>query len=230
MNGVNLSSVTSSSPGRATRLDRHHVVRTALRLVEEVGLDGLTMRRLATELDVKAPALYWHFANKQELLDHVAHLMTLDWLRALPEVPAGAWDEWITTRARDYRRLLLSRRDGARLVAGTRPLAESFPLLDAAVGTFAQVADCRPGTALRCLVTVNTYVAGFVLEEQGELDREPDPAEQPGADPARLALLRSGRPAPHLSAAIDEVGAPSGEETFEYGLGLIVEGVRVRLA
>lgn len=56
----------------AAKLDRAQVADTALRLLNEVGLDGLTLRRIATELDVKAPALYWHFANKQALLDELA--------------------------------------------------------------------------------------------------------------------------------------------------------------
>ena len=45
-------------------LTREKVVRTALRLLDKVGLDGLTLRKLAAELRVQAPALYWHFKNK----------------------------------------------------------------------------------------------------------------------------------------------------------------------
>ncbi|MGW5823017.1 TetR family transcriptional regulator, partial [Streptomyces noursei] len=56
----------------ASRIDRKLVVETALRLLNEGGLDGLTLRRIAKELDVQAPALYWHFKNKQELLDEMA--------------------------------------------------------------------------------------------------------------------------------------------------------------
>jgi len=51
-------------------LERDLVVNTALKLLDEVGLDGLTLRKLAAELGVQAPALYWHFKNKQALLDH----------------------------------------------------------------------------------------------------------------------------------------------------------------
>ena len=40
----------------AERLDRERVVRAALALLDEVGLDGLTLRRLAQDLGVKAPA------------------------------------------------------------------------------------------------------------------------------------------------------------------------------
>jgi len=65
LNGVKLSSVRPP-------LDPALVVLVALKLLDEVGLDGLTLRRLAAELGVQAPALYWHFANKRELLDHMA--------------------------------------------------------------------------------------------------------------------------------------------------------------
>lgn len=77
-----------------SRIDRRQVVDTALRLLNEVGLDGLTLRRIAKELNVQAPALYWHFKNKQELLDEMAtemfRRMTVSWRgRARRPVPAG---------------------------------------------------------------------------------------------------------------------------------------------
>lgn len=56
----------------APRLDRALVARTALDLLSDLGLDGLTLRAIATELGVKAPALYWHFKDKQALLDEMA--------------------------------------------------------------------------------------------------------------------------------------------------------------
>src|ERR1700722_18996624 len=73
--------VTSSSrtartakpePGRAdadrTRLTKGAVVAQALRLADTVGLEALTIRKLATELGVTPMALYWHFRSKDELL------------------------------------------------------------------------------------------------------------------------------------------------------------------
>ncbi|NUR85911.1 MAG: helix-turn-helix transcriptional regulator, partial [Nonomuraea sp.] len=50
-------------------LDRELIVRTALRLLDEVGLEKLSLRRLAKELGAHPTALYWHFSGKQELLD-----------------------------------------------------------------------------------------------------------------------------------------------------------------
>lgn len=56
-------------------LQRETVARAALQLLDEVGLDGLTMRRLAAYLDIQNPSLYWHFTKKQELLNCIAVLM-----------------------------------------------------------------------------------------------------------------------------------------------------------
>jgi AcrR family transcriptional regulator len=53
-------------------LSRQEIARAGLRLLNEVGLNGLTLRLIADELGVKAPALYWHMKNKQELLDEMA--------------------------------------------------------------------------------------------------------------------------------------------------------------
>jgi TetR/AcrR family transcriptional regulator, tetracycline repressor protein len=53
-------------------LTREAVTRAALRLLDEVGLEGLTTRRLAAELGVQSPALYWHFRTKQDLLGEMA--------------------------------------------------------------------------------------------------------------------------------------------------------------
>jgi TetR/AcrR family tetracycline transcriptional repressor len=70
--------VTSSAPaedGERTRLTKAAVVDRALALVDESGLDALTIRKLATELGVTPMALYWHFHSKEELLNGLAERM-----------------------------------------------------------------------------------------------------------------------------------------------------------
>ncbi|WP_143673537.1 TetR family transcriptional regulator, partial [Streptomyces griseiscabiei] len=48
-------------PRKSPKLDKAQVAEAALRLLNEVGLEGLSLRLIAKELDVQAPALYWHF-------------------------------------------------------------------------------------------------------------------------------------------------------------------------
>jgi TetR/AcrR family transcriptional regulator, tetracycline repressor protein len=222
--------MASSVNRAAPHLDRELVVRTALRLLDDTGLDGLTLRRLAAELDVQAPALYWHFASKQDLLDHMAHALTGPWMQDIRASSAGRpWEDWLTEAVRAYRALLLSHRDGARLVASTRPLPDSLPLLDSCIAAFQDSAGCAHGPALQCLITIIAYTRGFALDEEADRRRT---YAQPGAQTragASYALEHATQPAPHLATAIDDIGSPNGDSTFEYGLHLIITGIRTTL-
>ena len=51
---------------------REQIVAVALELLDEAGLDGLTLRQLAARLGIRAPTLYWHVRDKRELLDLLA--------------------------------------------------------------------------------------------------------------------------------------------------------------
>lgn len=99
----------------SARHDRRSVVACALRLLDEVGLPDLSMRRLATELDVQPSALYWHFASKQELLAAVADSILLSVPLPDPRTP-------LPDVARAIRDALLSCRDGAEVVLSTYAL------------------------------------------------------------------------------------------------------------
>ncbi|WP_253822636.1 TetR family transcriptional regulator, partial [Salmonella enterica] len=61
-----------------TKLQPNTVIRAALDLLNEVGVDGLTTRKLAERLGVQQPALYWHFRNKRALLDALAEATLAD--------------------------------------------------------------------------------------------------------------------------------------------------------
>jgi TetR/AcrR family tetracycline transcriptional repressor len=198
------------------KLIRGNVVATALRLLDEVGLDQLTLRRLAGELGVQAPALYWHFSNKQELLDEMADALT----REIPLRPLAEdelWQDWLAERMRDQRRMLNAHRDAARLFVGARPGPSTLPILQTALESL-QRAGFPPREALRGLFTLGHYVSGFVLEEQAQ------PAGE-DLDQARRWLADH----PILFEAVAQSGHPQGEETFEHGLSMILNGMRAYL-
>ena len=69
--------------GRRTGLDRDDVVAAALDLVRREGPDALTMRRLAADLDVATPTIYWHVGSRDELVAAVVRLQS-DRLAELP--------------------------------------------------------------------------------------------------------------------------------------------------
>jgi TetR/AcrR family tetracycline transcriptional repressor len=203
------------------------LISTSLRLLDDVGLNGLTIRRLAAELDVQSPALYWYFSNKQELLDHMAHALTRPWMESVrTESTERRWDDWLVHVARTYRALLLSHRDGARLVASTQPLPDSLPLLDGCIDAFQRLTGCGPGQALQCLTTIIAFTRGFVADEEADRRRSPGQLETPENPGPQHFLEQAPQSVPHLAAAIEDIGSPSGEATFEYGLHVVINGVR----
>ncbi|KJL18995.1 TetR family transcriptional regulator [Microbacterium azadirachtae] len=103
------------TPPRTGRHDREHIVGVALDLLDRFGLPDLTMRRLATELDVQASALYWHFDSKQDLLAAVSDRI----LARIPEPSAGLD---LLAAARAVRDALLTHRDGAEVVMSSAAL------------------------------------------------------------------------------------------------------------
>jgi AcrR family transcriptional regulator len=211
---------------RAAGLTRPTIIQTALQLLDQVGLDGLTVRRLAAELGVQSPALYWHFRSKQELLDQMADTI----IRAAgmgPPHHGESWQDWLTRRARAYRSSVLAHRDGARIVANAQWLNP------ATIRTFDEELTAMlgrgftPVLALRTISALAYYVNGFVLQEQAS--RQED-AKQPSDQLAALAELLSGGASAPLLVAIREGGNPLGEQAFEHGLRALIDGTAAALA
>ena len=93
-----------------------------------MGLEGLTLRRLAARLGVQAPAIYWHFKNKQELLDEMATQVLREALEEAPAFDAAqTWQDWALSYCLGLRRTLLRYREGAKMFSGTY-LTDAIPL------------------------------------------------------------------------------------------------------
>ncbi|MFC6900497.1 TetR/AcrR family transcriptional regulator C-terminal domain-containing protein [Nonomuraea dietziae] len=150
---------------RRAGLTPQKLIDAALRLLDEVGLEGLTVRRLAAELGVRSPALYWHIRTKQDLLDGMAGAIVLSAGMGPPE-EGESWQDWLARRGRSYRRSLLAHRDGARVVANATGLGQE-PIRRLNEELTAMLAHgFTPVLALRTITAISHYVTGFVLQEQ----------------------------------------------------------------
>ncbi|MCX5084994.1 TetR/AcrR family transcriptional regulator C-terminal domain-containing protein [Streptomyces sp. NPDC056121] len=208
---------------RSPKLDKAQVVDTALRLLDDVGLDGLTLRAIAKELNVQAPALYWHFKNKQELLDEMATEMYRRMTAADPLAPDATWRERLLTSNRGLRTALLSHRDGAKVFSGSRftgtlhavEMERTLRLFTDSGFTLTQ--------AVRATTTAYMYTLGFVTEEQGV---QPLPGERrDGYDIDERARRMADFP---LSAAAGAEIFENYEQHFEDGLALVIAGIETR--
>ena len=207
-------------------MDRERIVDEALALLNEVGIDKLSTRKLAERLGVQQPALYWHFKNKSALLDAVNSAMLARYHTNRPQ-PGQDWVEFTYANARSIRSTLLAVRDGARLTAGTRPSTAEFADTEAVLQLYVD-AGFSASEAFGIAISITRYVVGYVLEEQGERERDllDSDADTQGDPMAEVA------PYPLLSEALQSLvnlGTINTEQVFESGLTDMVEGMQVRL-
>ena len=204
-------------------LDRQSVARAALRLLDRVGIDGLTVRRLAGELGVRAPALYWHFKNKEELLAEMATTVFAEAIREGGLLSQEInWSEWAVEFGKRLRQMLLRYRDGARMFSG-RYLTDSafYEVMETALRKLTD-AGFSLRDASRGLNTIYCYAVGFAIEEQAVYPRPGKRRKQ--YDVAKRAKRVDSKRFP-LAAAAGEYTFLDFDRHFEQGLRFIVKGL-----
>jgi TetR/AcrR family transcriptional regulator, tetracycline repressor protein len=149
------------------KVNREIVVEAGLKLLNEIGLEQLTLRRLAKELKIQAPTLYWHFKSKQELIDAIATLVLAEGAPGLvPSKTANDWKPWVAAFGTGLRQGLLKYRDGARVVAGSRLTDTVFMETTELIASRLVEAGFSVRKAVVLLSTVYTFTISFVIEEQ----------------------------------------------------------------
>ncbi|RYZ34372.1 MAG: TetR family transcriptional regulator [Myxococcaceae bacterium] len=204
------------------RIQREQVVAAAWALMDEGGLEGLTMRVLAKALSIQAPSLYWHFPGKQALLDAMADTLLQEVARTV--TAESPWEPVVRCVAGDLRRAFLQHRDGARVYAGTFVVSEhTLRVSDTLIGSLgrAGLAPCEAGWAA---FTVLDYVLGFTIEEQGFSAQEAETKERVGA-----LRERASAHYPHAAGAMDAILDRDFGRRFDFGLELLVAGIRARV-
>jgi TetR/AcrR family tetracycline transcriptional repressor len=184
---------------------RDEVLRVALELLDEVGLEDLTTRRLADRLGVRAGALYRHFESKRALLDAMVERIAAHGLDQ--PLPQGDWAEQVHALAATMREGMLAHRDGALLVATFRTPG---PAAIAGFRRFMAVLQAAGASADGAVLGVDTilcYVNGFTIEEQArriDVTARSAREERDRAFHAGLDLLLSG-----LRAALPQQPPPA---------------------
>lgn len=210
-------------------LTRSLIVRTALELMDQVGLDELTMRRLASALKVQAGALYRHVQNKDQLLDQMADAICAEITEPDPALP---WTAQVQALARDQRRVLRSRRDAARLIAGTGPTGpERLRIIDVTLGVLLD-AGFSGDEAFQIALLLANFVTGAVLEEESNptavVDANGAAGDAAAAASAEWLRLTASNEYPHLTRATADLRGPTSfdpEANFEFGLGVLLTGL-----
>jgi len=125
---------TSTSAPPRLPLSRERILRTAVALADEGGVESLSMRKIALELGVVPMALYKHVANKDELLDGLVDVV----IREIdPPLPDAEWKSTIRDRVLSARRALLRHPWASQVIESrTDPTPAVIEYMDSMIGIF----------------------------------------------------------------------------------------------
>jgi AcrR family transcriptional regulator len=204
-----------------SRLTPEQVASAALELLDRDGLEALSMRRLADELGVGTMTLYGYFRSKDELLDAVVDAAVAE---REPFSFEGTWQEQIRRLMQGSRRNL-GRHPGLVKVRADRPVLQPEALRFAETGmTILRRAGFDRADAARAFRLLFTFVFGYVSFSP---DETADEARRESR--AAVAALPPDE-YPTLDETSEELaGAMAGQETFDFGLDRIIDGLEAHL-
>ena len=212
---------TPNAPEVRTRLTRERVLRAAIALVDEDGIDSLTMRKLGHRLGVEAMSLYNHVVNKDDILDGILDIVVGE----IEQPSAGSdWRAAMRRRAISVHEVL-SRHPwaSALMESRTSPGPAQLRYYDSVIGSL-RGAGFSIAMAAHAFSALDSYIYGFSLQQ---LSLPFENTEQLEEVAAMILRLIPGDEYPHLTEMILEHALQPGYDyahEFEFGLDLILDG------
>src|SRR6266511_1850750 len=203
-------------------LSRDRILQAALELVDERGIESLTMRKLSQALGFEAMSLYNHVANKDDVLDGILDLVLGE---SEPPSPAGEWDAAIRASA-------VSVHDALRrhpwactlLMAPGRVRPARLRYMDLLLGRLRE-AGFSAETTYNAYHVLDGHIFGFSLWETSHTYT----AEEVSNFAAKFAQTITADAYPYLHEHAQQhfkEGAHREVSAFEFGLDLIVDGLK----
>jgi AcrR family transcriptional regulator len=211
---------------RRSPLTRERVLRTAVVLADEGGLEALSMRRLAQELDVVPMALYKHVAHKDALLDGVVDLVVAEIPAAGPGDVEHDWQSAVRRRVLAARQAMLSHPWAAQVIESRgAPTPAVLAYLDSVVGMF-RGGGFSVDLTHHVMHTMGSRVLGFsqeLFDDSTDVDPEVRAAGARAMAPAFPHLAEIALAVAHDDASVVGSGCDDQAE-FEFALDLLLAG------
>jgi TetR/AcrR family transcriptional regulator, tetracycline repressor protein len=151
-------------------LDLDRIVDAAWKVVDREGAGALTTRKVAAELDVQGPALYWHVKNKQDLMSLMIERALRDSMKSPPaDLP---WWDWLRAYAREQRRILLMHRDSGQIASSAPPTDHMRTEIMPGVLAPMLRAGVPQAAAAAAIGALAGFVLGTIIYEQSESTRQ----------------------------------------------------------
>jgi AcrR family transcriptional regulator len=203
-------------------LTREGIVTAAVQVMQAEGLDRVTMRRLAQELDTGAASLYVYLRNTAEL--HAAMLeQLLGQVDLIPVTAPGDWRDRLVTVLSSYTSILFGQPGLAQSVLVTRPSGPAYLSLAEGVLSLLSAGGVPPARAAWA-VDILLHFATSTAAEQGTRDRAAGAEEEEDALAAALREAPAGT-YPHIAALGAELMSGEGPDRLLWGFRVLISGI-----
>lgn len=213
-------------------LNRQQIVQTAIAIADVAGAEGITMRRIATELGSGAMSLYRHVFSKDDLLDLMIDEVFGE--ITLPDAASEPWRQSLTTLAKETR-TVFKRHAWLSAVLNSRPTIgpNYMRWFECSLAVFANL-ELDIETTVQMVGTLYAYVSGVVRYEVAEEEhvRRTGLTEEDKriyATPYIERLIEGGK-YPNFARLFQAGIQPDSEQSFEFGLQYLLDGFAARLS
>jgi AcrR family transcriptional regulator len=203
-------------------MSRERVLEAAVRLADAGGIESLSMRKLAQELGVEAMTLYYHVANKDDILNGMVEIVVSEF-----ELPSrrGDWKAEIRRMAISAYEVLVSHPWAANLVLSSSGISPArLRYMDSILGSVREAGFSAEMTD-HAYHAIESHIMGFTLWEVGmNLGSREDLKALATSFLAELPVDEF----PYLAEHVEQHLKPRRAEDpgeFEFGLDLILDGL-----
>ena len=217
------------SKGRGP-LSQREIQEVALRLIDEEGLEALTVRRLGAALGVDPMTLYRHFENKEALLDGVTELLWAEVERESRD--GGDWKDQLRSIASSLRNLAHAHPNAYSLLMTREVMPEAALSLSEAKLNALKEARFDEDLAAQAVRTLVSYGIGSGAVELSYLLSEDRGSAEPASETERLMRIMRMVPRdvpPHLAKVASIICDCDVDAQFDFGLEVILTGLEAKL-
>jgi len=218
---------------RRDPLTQEAILNTAIKVLDEVGLDKFSMRRVAQELDTGAASLYWHVGSKDGLFDLIFEEIIGEQVEEVPDPAPEHWQEQLKEVARTMRRAILRHRDIVQLSIGRIPMGPNALRMSERVLAILRSGNVPDELAVQSYLLLISVVNGFTLDEAG-YDQQA-PAGAPAMDEAAQMVQTYFSSLPdeqfsNLKELAEHFAMTDQDARFDLLIDLFVDGIAARAA
>jgi AcrR family transcriptional regulator len=209
------------------KLTRDRVIDAALRIMDDEGLDAVSMRRVGRELGVEAMSLYHHVHDKEDLLLGIRERVLSKFLDPGTD---GDWEVRARQAARSWRHILRAHPNIMVLISESKRFEmtpTSMRPTETALRLLREV-GLPEDDAVKAFCALGGFIVGFVMFEIG-VTRASGPEDQPPTPEALMTALPADE-FPCFMESLPYLMQGDIDQRFEYGLDLLIAGIRSKSA